>query len=95
MPGYRYFFNLLESNYIRNCPLTTDDAKRALQIYGPEVATIKGKTTRSKPTNITHEKNISIPLTIQDSHPTVNLSADYFYVQEIPFLHTISQGYKF
>jgi hypothetical protein len=90
MPGYTYFFHLLQTNYIHNCPLTTDDAKRALQIYGPEVATIKGKTTRQSPVSITHKINIPIPLTIQDTHPTINLSADYFYVQEVPFLHTIS-----
>ena len=35
-PSYRRYFKLLENNYFRNCPLTVDDAKRALNIYGPD-----------------------------------------------------------
>ena len=32
-PGYKRYSKLLESNYFRYCPLTVDDAKRALYIY--------------------------------------------------------------
>ena len=30
-----------------------------------------------------------------DSHPNVNVSADYLFVQSIPMLHSISKKYKF
>ena len=46
MPGYRKFYKMIETNQIRDCPLTTDDAKRCLHIYGPEIAKLKGCTTR-------------------------------------------------
>ena len=38
---------------------------------------------------------MDIPETIKDLHPTINLLADYFFIQGIAFLHTISRGYKF
>ena len=41
--GYGKFFRLLEKNYICNCSITVDDAKKALQIYGPDIALFKGK----------------------------------------------------
>ena len=48
MPGYRRIFKALERNYIKNCPVTLDDAKRALHIYGPDAAHMQGKATRGK-----------------------------------------------
>ena len=39
------FPSMLRGNLIRNCPVTADDAQRALTIYGPDVATLKGKMT--------------------------------------------------
>ena len=38
---------------------------------------------------------VDVPETIQDLHPDINLLADYFVVQGIEFLHSISQGYDF
>ena len=34
---------LVRRIFIHNCPVTADDAQRALTIYGPDVATLKGK----------------------------------------------------
>ena len=51
-PGYATMLCLLETNYIRNCPVTPDDLKRILFIYGPDTATFMGKTARSRPPSI-------------------------------------------
>ena len=48
MPGYRIFFQALEHNHIKNCPLTVEDARRAIKIYGPDIAHLKGKGTRPR-----------------------------------------------
>jgi len=40
-PSQPQFEQILAKNLIRNCPVTVDDAKRALLIYGPNVATLK------------------------------------------------------
>ena len=38
--------NILKMNSIANCPITLDDIDIAEEIYGPDVASLKGKTTR-------------------------------------------------
>ena len=86
---------LLETHYFRNCPLTVDDAKRALHIYGPDVESLKGKTVRKTPKAIEDMTRVNTTETLKDLHPHVNLSVDYFFVQGITFLHSISRGYDF
>ena len=51
--------------------------------------------TRPSAAPISNRPPVPIPKTITDLHPTVNLSADYLFIQSIPFLHTFSRGYEF
>lgn len=46
-PSFKKFTYILDNNYIPNCSLTGDDARRAEDIYGKDVATIKGKSTHT------------------------------------------------
>jgi len=48
-PFQQQFEQILAKNLIRNCPVTVDDAKRALLIYGPNVAALKGKQQKAPP----------------------------------------------
>ena len=89
-PGYQIFFKLLEKNYFRNCPVTTDDVKRVLYIYAVDLAVPKGKMTRPSAVPIVNRPPVIIPKTITDLHPTINVSVDYLFIQSIPFLHTFS-----
>ena len=38
---------------------------------------------------------VAIPKTITDLHSTVNLAADYLFIQSEPFLRKISRGHEF
>jgi hypothetical protein len=40
---------ILQSNQIKDSPVSIVDAEVALKIWGPNIALLKGKTTRSKP----------------------------------------------
>ena len=51
-PGYKNLMAMLDKNQIRDCPITSEDLKRALYIYGPDIALMKGKTTRIQPPHI-------------------------------------------
>ena len=95
MPSYQKFIKLLESNAIKNCPVTPEDVKTALFIWGPETAVVKGKTTRIGPKHIPDAKILPLPQTIRDFHSKVTLCVDFFYVNGIPILHTISRSFKF
>ena len=95
MPSYQKLISSIQSNAIRNCPVTVADVRRALYLYGPDVAALKGKTPRSKPTHIPSVSVVPIPTSILASHPTITICMDFFFVQGLTFLHSISRGYQF
>jgi hypothetical protein len=90
-PAESEFVSILERNLIRNCPVTPDDAKRALLIYGPDIAVLKGKMTRSAaaPRAPTFEA-VAIPPPLMEHHRNVTLCVDLFLYRvwhtSIPFL---------
>jgi Reverse transcriptase (RNA-dependent DNA polymerase)/Zinc knuckle len=95
-PSEAEFQTILRSNLIRNCPVTPADAQRALIIYGPDIATIKGTTTRSEPSShLPTFEAVPLPPPILEHHMNVTLCVDFFFVQGIAFLHTISRGIGF
>jgi hypothetical protein len=92
LPSHDKFEEIIVKNIIRNCPITIDDARRALTIYGLDVASIKGKTVRGKPVaHVMGHKPVSLPTSITDFHLDVTLCMDFFYVQGQVFLHIISR----
>ena len=48
-PTIKNFKLILQSNMIKNCPVTIEDVNIAEQIWGPDISYLKGKTTRTKP----------------------------------------------
>ena len=95
MPGYKRFFSMLDGGKMRNCHLTSDDTKRCLFIYGPELIKLKGCMTRQRPNKIKEMPLIPIPTTVYDHHNSDVLSMDFLYVQGIPFHDSISTDYKY
>ena len=45
-PSTKDFVRIITANSILNCPVTLADIKAAEFIFGPEVGSLKGKTTR-------------------------------------------------
>ncbi|KAI2490511.1 Reverse transcriptase (RNA-dependent DNA polymerase) [Fragilaria crotonensis] len=77
-PSEAEFQRILDSGCIRNCPVTSLDAKRALTIYGPDIATLKGKTTRAgvapRAPNFTA---VALPPSVLEHHRDVTLCVDF------------------
>ena len=46
MTDYKW---ILQSNRIEDCPVSVEDAKVVEKIWGPNIASLKGKTTCIKP----------------------------------------------
>jgi hypothetical protein len=91
------FQRILQQNLIRNCPVTPNDARWAVLIYGPDIAAIKGKTTRTHaaPRAPTFEA-VPIPAPLLQHHRRITLlCADFFFVQGLPYLHTIFRDIGF
>jgi len=94
-PSQQQFVQILAKNLIRNCPVTVVDAKRALLIYGPNVAALKGKITKGPSQHAPTFKPVQVPGFILQHHSDVKLCMDIFYVQGHPFFHTISHKVQF
>jgi hypothetical protein len=79
---------------IRNCPMTPSSISAAHNIFGPDVASLKGKTTRR-----THEPvltgYVQIPKEILELNKDVTLAVDVMFVDGIPFVVSLSRKIKF
>ena len=47
-PGIEKFKGMLRTNWMQDCPVTKKDIDTATEIWGPDVACLKGKTTGKK-----------------------------------------------
>ena len=83
-------FNLMvRTGSLRNCPVTPKALSDAKDIFGPHLPGVRGKTVRQPPTRVNTD-TVSIPRDFQRLHKSVTLVADVFFVNEIPFLITLS-----
>ena len=94
-PSESEFQPLLQLNLIHNCPVTPDDAKRALVIYGPDVATLKGKTAKKATTSVPRYNRVDLPPTILTHHSKVALCVDFMFVNNNVFFTSISKDLQF
>ena len=85
---------MVRMNMIRDSPVTLADVDLIEKVYGEDVPTIKGKTTRVAPTTVKFE-TIHIPRELRMAQSNVELCIDAMYVNKMPFLTTISRNIKF
>ena len=90
LPTVRDLKKIVNSNSIQNNPVTTEDINIAEKIFGPDIASLKGKTTRSNPAPFKRDI-VEVPREIMKAHKHVALCIDGMYVNGIPFLTTISR----
>jgi hypothetical protein len=79
----------LQSNLIKDCPLTVKDITTAMKVWGPSIAMLKGKTVRTTPP-VVRQDVIEILKKIQECHRDVTLTIYIFFVNKIPFFDTYS-----
>ena len=75
---------------MQQCPVTTEDGAVAMKIWGTDVPSLKGKTTRSTPSTVPTDI-VEIPVKICKLHRLVTLSINMFFVNKIPFFITLSK----
>jgi hypothetical protein len=59
-PTKRQFAGMVHENLITNCPVTVHNINNANRIFGPDLANLRGKTTRTKPERV-RVKIVQIP----------------------------------
>ena len=93
-PSASTFLRIIGNNLINNSTVTVDDIKRADHIYGVAVPLLQGQMVRTTPSSV-RIQSTPIPAPIIKQHPTLQLYLDFFFVNNIPFLHTKSSQVNF
>jgi hypothetical protein len=90
-PTDREFTGMVHEKLIANCPVTVHDVQNAHQLFGPDLANLRGKTTRSKPEHVRVDY-VKIPWDFVEMHKYVTIVADVMFANGLPFLVTSLRG---
>jgi hypothetical protein len=94
-PELKDFIAYLDNNMLPNCPIDRNDAITAHQIFGCDVRSLKGKTTRQKVAHVRSTHPLSLPLHITDKYRMVTLCIDNMFVNKNGFFMSISRDIHF
>ena len=90
-PSDRDFTGMVRERLLANCPVATSDVQNANQIFGPDLAGLRGKTVRRKPEHVATDY-VAIPRDFLARHHYVTLTGDVMFVNGLPFFITQSRG---
>jgi hypothetical protein len=89
-PSMKDFKWVIQSNQIKDCPVTAQNIDVARKIWGKNIAALKGKNTRSKSISVARDY-VKVPMELMKLHKEVFLATDIFFVNKIPFFLTLSR----
>ena len=93
-PSDKDLIRILKTSSLPNCPVTPRDILIANELFGPDVGSLKGKTTRRAPLIV--DSPVSVDLTtILKHYGEIALCMDLMYVNKVPLLVTLSRNIKF
>jgi hypothetical protein len=87
-PSMKDFKWVIQSNQIKDFPVTVQDIDVARKIWGKNIAALKGKTTRSKSIPVAREY-VKVPMELMKLHNEVFLTTYILFVNKIPFFLTL------
>ena len=93
-PSLPDFLAILDNKLILNCPVTRKDAIAAEHIFGPDLGSLKGKTTRQASPQV-HVEQYQIPPVILARYKHVTLAIDVMRINGLPFLISVSEHIAF
>jgi hypothetical protein len=93
-PSKKDFQGLVSSNLIPNCPIVRANISNARKSFGPDLASIRGKTVQRTPAPVVADY-VAIPWQLVDANKAAMLAADVFFVDGIAFLITVSRRVKY
>jgi hypothetical protein len=89
-PSMNDFKWVIQSNQIKDCPMTVQYIDVDRKIWGNNIAALKGKTTRSKSIPVARDY-VKVPMELMKLHKEVFLITYIFFVNNIPFFLTLSR----
>ena len=90
-PTDRDFLGMVRGNMVANCPVTVSAAQNTNDIFGPDLAGVRGRTVR-RPPEAVRTDYVQLPRFILERYRVVVLTADVMFVNKVPFLGSQSRG---
>ena len=90
VPSIGDFKTIIKMNAISGNPVTLEDVEMAERIYGPSIASLKGKVTRQRPKPVVSSV-VPVPKALYQNNAKVVLCIDAFILNGLPFFTTISK----
>ncbi len=84
---------VIKQRLIEDNPVTVAHVDLAHKIFGKDIPSLKGKSTRSKPKAVVDD-HIEIPREIYDNHPELVMEIDITYLNKLPMLVGIDTTIK-
>ena len=84
-PGTETYKSYINDSHINNCPITSDDVRRARAIYGEPTPLLQGRMTRIKPIKAPTVTQEVLKPEFLKNIGRIKLFADIFYVNGNPF----------
>ena len=85
---------MVRGHMLRDCNIATRNITNPKSIFGPNLHAIHGKTARRSPQPATTHY-IDIPRVIHERNRDVDISADVFFINGLPFIVTRSRQLRF
>ena len=93
-PSDKDLIRILKTSSLPNCPITPRDVHITNELFGPDVRSLKRKTTRQAPPIVDSPVPVDLT-TILKHYGEVTLCIDLMYVNKVPLLVTLLQNIKF
>ena len=82
-PSYRDFANIVKWKMIKNCPIEFQDVVNAWRIYGPDLGSVRGKSTQQKPDIVQTDRIVQIPQELIYQLQNITLCIDIMYMDKL------------
>ncbi len=84
----------VRGNMIHNCPISPDNITNAHAIFGPGLASIRGKMVQQNPAPMVSDY-VDLPRLVVAANKVVTMAVGIFFVSRATFLITVSWRIKF
>jgi hypothetical protein len=93
-PSLEDFQKIVKANGVRDSPVLLEDIKNAEKVFGPDLGTLKGKSTRKQPKPVRHEW-VDLPAEIPKEFHELVLCIDAMFINQVCFLTAIDKTIKY